>query len=267
MVWGVCRRLLGHVHDAEDAFQATFLVLVRKATAVVPRAMVGNWLYGVAYRTAMKARATSIKRRAKEKQVEFMPETPAAQQDLQRELIALLDQQLDRLPKKYRAAIILCDLQGKTHKEAAQQLGWPVGTFSTRLVRGRALLAKRLRHYRPAMSAGALAMVLSQAHHASAAVPTSVVYSTIKAATLIAAGKATAGVISANVAALTEGVLKMMFLSKLKMTTAVLLIVALTVVGVARLTAMGAGENQTAREVKTGVEKPVAKAQKEDAAK
>src|SRR5207302_2960368 len=102
MVWGVCRRLLANHHDAEDAFQATFLVLVRKAASVVPREMVANWLYGVAHQTALKARATTARRRAREKQVPDMPEPAAAPQKLWDDLQPLLDQELSRLPDKYR---------------------------------------------------------------------------------------------------------------------------------------------------------------------
>jgi RNA polymerase sigma factor (sigma-70 family) len=116
MVWGVCRRVLCNHHDAEDAFQATFLVLVRKAAAVVPREMVANWLYGVAHQTALKARATTAKRRARERQVTEMPEPAVTQQDLWGDVQPLLDQELSGLPDKYRVAIVLCDLQGKTRK-------------------------------------------------------------------------------------------------------------------------------------------------------
>jgi len=119
MVWGVCRRVLGSHHDAEDAFQATFLVLVRKAAGVVPREMVANWLYGVAHQTALKARATTAKRRTREKQGPAMPEPPVEQQNLWDDLQPLLDQELSRLPDKYRAVIVQCDLEGKTRKEAA----------------------------------------------------------------------------------------------------------------------------------------------------
>src|SRR5205823_6469758 len=128
MVWGVCRRLLHSHHDAEDAFQATFLVLLRKAASVVPREMVSNWLYGVAHQTARKARATAAKRRARERQVGQMPEPVVTEQGLWRELRPVLDQELARLPDKYRVALVLCDLEGKTRKEAARQLGCPEGT-------------------------------------------------------------------------------------------------------------------------------------------
>ena len=189
MVWGVCRRILRNHHDAEDAFQATFLVLVRKAASIVPREMVGNWLYGVAHQTALKARATTAKRRARERQVADMPEPVVTEQDLWRDLQPVLDQELSRLPDKYRVAIVLCDLEGKTRKEAAKQLGCPEGTLAARLTRGRVMLAKRLARHSLAVSGGSLAGLLSQ-QMASACVPTSVVSSTIKAVTLVAAGQA-----------------------------------------------------------------------------
>jgi RNA polymerase sigma factor (sigma-70 family) len=232
MVWGVCRRLLSNHHDAEDAFQATFLVLVRKAVTIRPREMVGNWLYGVAHQTALKARATAAKRQARERLVAALPEQEARQpdQDLWRELQPVLDQELSRLPAKYRAALVLCDLEGKSRKEAACQLGLPEGTVASRLARARTLLARRLARHGVAVLGGTLAAVLAQ--NAGAGVPNSVVSSTNKAAMLLAAGQvAAAGMMSANVAALTEGVLKAMILSKLKSTVAVLLVAVVAGVG------------------------------------
>src|SRR5438128_3423472 len=111
MVWGVCRRVLRSHQDTEDAFQASFLVLVRKAAGVVPREMVANWLYGVAHQTALKARATTAKRGTREKQVTIMPEPAVEQQGPWDNLQPLLDQELTRLPDKYRAVIVLCDLE------------------------------------------------------------------------------------------------------------------------------------------------------------
>jgi RNA polymerase sigma factor (sigma-70 family) len=224
MVWGVCRRLLPNYHDAEDAFQATFLVLVRKAASIARRELLANWLYGVAHQTALKARATAAKRKTRERQVTEMPEPAVREQELWNDLQALLDQELSRLPDKYRSVIVLCDLQGKTRKEAARQLGLPEGTVGSRLARSRAMLAKRLARHGLSVSGGVLAFVLSQ-NLASAGVPTSVVSSTIKAASLFAAEQtAAAGLISIKVAALTEGVLKTMLLTKLKIPTAALLI-------------------------------------------
>jgi RNA polymerase sigma factor (sigma-70 family) len=212
MVWGVCRRVLGNHHDAEDAFQAAFLVLIRKAASIVPREMVGNWLYGVAHTTALRAKVLAAKRRAKERQVAYLPEIEVVEQgpDFWCALQPLLDQELSRLPVKYRVPIVLCDLEGKSLKEAARQLGWPHGTVAGRLARARALLAKRLARHGLAVSGGALAAVLTQ-NVVSAGVPVSVVSSAIQAGALVAARQAVlAGVVSPQVAALTEGVVKAM---------------------------------------------------------
>ena len=215
MVWGVCRRLLNQ-HDAEDAFQATFLVLVRKATSVVPRERVANWLYGVARQTALQARRNTARRRAREKQVTDMPEPAVAEQDLWRDLQPLLDHELSRLPDAYREVIVLSDLEGKTRKEVARQLGLPEGTVGSRLARARAMLAKRLTRQGVTLAGGILGAVLAK-QVASAGMPNSVVDSTIKAASLLAAGKAVAtGAISLKVVALTEGVIKAMLVTKLK---------------------------------------------------
>jgi RNA polymerase sigma factor (sigma-70 family) len=236
MVLGVCRRLLRNYHDADDAFQATFLVLVRKAASVAPREMVGNWLYGVAYQTALKGRAVAAKRRARERQVTEMPEPPSGprrdvQQTTWQELQWVLDQELSRLPNKYRIPFVLCDLEGKSYKEAARQLGWPEGTLSVRLARARQMLAKRLTRQGISITGAALATVLSE-KAASASVPPSMISSTIKAAGLLAAGQvAAAGVVSGEVAALTKGVLKAMLLSKVKTAMAVILTMSLVGLG------------------------------------
>jgi RNA polymerase sigma factor (sigma-70 family) len=227
MVWGVCRRVLRNHHDAEDAFQATFLVLVRKAASIMPRGMVGNWLYGVAQQTALKARVTTAKRQAREKHVKEMPEPQAVTDpDLWHDLEPLLDQELSRLPDKFRVAIVLCDLEGKARKEVARELKIPEGTLSSRLTTARRILAKRLVRHGLAVSGGTLAAVLSE--KATACMPLAVASLTIKAATLFAAGQAALGVTSAKVAALTEGVIKAMLLTKLQMMTAVLLVLGLS---------------------------------------
>jgi RNA polymerase sigma factor (sigma-70 family) len=225
MGWGVCRRLLRDLHAAEDAFQATFLVLVRRAAAIVPREMVANWLYGVAHRTALKARATAAKRRTREKQVTTMPEPTREQQQLWDDLQPVLDRELSRLPAKYRAVLVVCDLEEKTRKEAAQRLGLPEGTVASRLARARVLLARRLVRCGLAVSGAALAVLLPQS---AEAVPPSVVSSTIKAATALATGQAAAGAVSVKVAALTEGALKALFLSQLKVALVLMLVVALS---------------------------------------
>ncbi len=223
MVLGVCRRVLHDPHDAEDAFQATFLVLVRKAGSIVPRRMVGNWLYGVAYRTALKVKGTIGRRRARERPLLELRSPPAVDETW-RELKQLLDQELLGLPDKYRVALILCDLEGKSRKEAARQLGWSEGTLSGRLARGRAMLAKRLTRRGLSLSATALAFELGS-NVSTASVPGPLAAQTIHAAMWTAAGPAAAGgVIAAPVAALTEGVIKAMLVTKLKVATAVLLV-------------------------------------------
>lgn len=244
IVWGVCRRVLRNYHDAEDAFQATFLVFVRKAASIASPELLANWLYGVAHQTALKAKATTAKRRARERQVTDMPEPTMTEPGLWHDLQPLLDQELSRLPEKYRVAIVLCDLEGKTRKEAARQLGVPDGTLAARVARGRVMLAKRLARHGLAVSGGSLAAMLAQNASAAAGVPTSVLSSTIKAASLFAAGQAAAtGLISAKVAGLTKGVLTNMMLIKLKLATVVLVVVA--VLGAAVVTSLGPVLGQT----------------------
>jgi predicted DNA-binding protein (UPF0251 family) len=217
--------------------------------------MVGNWLYGVAHQTALKARATRAKRQTRERQVADMPEPAVTEPGLWRDLQPVLDQELSRLPDKYRVAIVLCDLEGKTRKEAARQLGCPEGTVAGRLARARIMLAKRLTRRGVALSGGALAAVLSQ-QAASAGAPTSVVVSTIKAASLLAAGKAAAtGAISVKVAALTEGVMKAMLFTKLKTVLAVVLILGFVATGATVLTCRTAAGQEDKPAL---AEKPVA---------
>src|SRR5947207_15535004 len=116
MVLGVCRRVLRHAQDAEDAFQATFLVLVKKAAALRSRELVGNWLYGVAHRTALKARAMSVKRREKERRAGEQPRPPLPAEETSEELLGQLDAALSRLPDKYRVPVVLCELEGRSRK-------------------------------------------------------------------------------------------------------------------------------------------------------
>jgi RNA polymerase sigma factor (sigma-70 family) len=225
MVLGVCRRLLRNAQDAEDAFQATFLVLVRKAAALGHRELLGNWLYGVAYRTALDARAAAARRRARERQVSPMPEAEVNEgADVGRDLRGLLDRELNRLPDKYRVPVVLCDLQGRTRRDVADQLGVPVGTLSGRLTTAHRLLARRLGRYGLSLAGGALAAVLSEGA-APACVPAPLVAATVEAA---------AGAVSAPAAALAEGVVKALLLRKLKIVTAVVLAAA-PVVGAAVL--------------------------------
>lgn len=236
LVWGVCGRVLRDHHDAEDAFQATFLVLARKAASVMPREKLGNWLYGVAFQTAMKARATMAKRRLRERPACGMTEPEAVPEDRPEELLSRLDREVTRLPDKYRKPIVLCELQGKTHRQAAELLGWPVGTVSGRLSRARALLASRLSRPGTPLTVGALGVLL--AHDVAwAGVPPELVSSTARAACLSVAGKAAmAGVFPAEVAALTGAVLKAMLINKLMRIMALLLVTLALAAGGTSLT-------------------------------
>jgi RNA polymerase sigma factor (sigma-70 family) len=234
IVMGVCRRVLGNTHDAEDAFQATFLVLARKAASVVPRELVGHWLYGVAYRTALKARAVAARWRRVERQVKNMPEREAlAEQGIWSDLQPVLDHELNRLPEKYRIPIVLCEMEGKSKREVARALSLPEGTVSSRLARARRILRERLSRRGLALSSGTLGLLLSQSA-ASASVPAPLVVSTSKAAMTVAAG-GTATSVSAKVAALTEGVLRAMLLKKLAVQTVVLALVLVVATAGARL--------------------------------
>jgi RNA polymerase sigma factor (sigma-70 family) len=239
MVWGVCRRLLASHHDAEDAFQATFLVLARKAAAVMPRELVANWLYGVACNVAHKARALAVRRRTRERQVNAMPEPSVVESAVWRDLGPLLDHELSRLPDKYRVPVVLCDLEGKSYKEAARQVGCADGTLGARLSRARAILAQRLARHGVALSTGALALAMSQ-NAPSARVPAAVVSNTIKAAGSLAAGQAAAGAISARAAELSEGVIKTMLVKKLSYPLALLLAAAALLSGAGLLWYAGA---------------------------
>jgi RNA polymerase sigma factor (sigma-70 family) len=261
MVLGVCRRLLGNADDAEDAFQATFLVLVRKAASLTARPVLGDWLHGVARRTALNARRAGARRRAKE-QAMARPGTQG--EAIPDDWLPLLDEELGRLPEHYRLPIVLCDLEGKTRREAAERLGWPEGTVAGRLARGRALLARRLARHGGAASSSCLAAVLAPSA-ASACVSEALVYSTARAASLLALGPGAAtAVISARVAALTEGVVRAMFLTKLKSVTCALALTVLVGLGGVAL-APGSGPLPAAGAAapqKGGEAKPDAEAQK-----
>jgi RNA polymerase sigma factor (sigma-70 family) len=225
MVWRVCRRVLTNQHDAEDAFQATFLVLVRKAASVRPREMLANWLHGVAHTTAHRARVSAAQRGARERQVTSLPERSVTPAHSQADLRAVLDRELSRLPEKYRILILLCDLEDRSRKEVARQLAIPEGTVAGRLARARVLLARRLARQGCTLWGGLLAA------NALGDVPPAAVSSTINAGSLLAAGRAAAGAISVRVATLSGEVLKTMSLNRLKI-GAVLLAVTLACCGV-----------------------------------
>jgi RNA polymerase sigma factor (sigma-70 family) len=222
LVWGVCRRVLHNADDADDAFQATFLVLARKARLV--RASLAGWLCRVAYRVATNLKSSSAQRRFVEKQSAAMSKGSAtpdgASEAGWKELRPVLDEELDRLPEKYRLPIVLCYMQRKTNDEAAEELGWTRGTIASRLSRARDLLRARLTRRGVVLSGAVLAMLVSK-QAATAAVPANLLLTTAKATTVVVAGNvAAAGLVSANVAALADAGVKALGIAKLKIATA-----------------------------------------------
>ncbi len=218
MVMGLCRRVLRREQDVEDAFQATFLVLVRKARSISKRQALGSWLYKVAYRVALGAKIGSDRRAAREVP---LSDVPAVESDaVWRDLAPLLDEGVSRLPEKYRTPFILCYFQGKSLEETAALLGCPKGTIGTRLARARERLRKDFAARGLSVGAAALAVALSEkAARATAGAP--LVAATVRVAKLFGAGPA--GAVSARVVHLTEGALRSMFLLKIKTALAVTL--------------------------------------------
>jgi len=221
MVWGVCRRILGSEADAEDAFQATFLVLARKAGSVRSAGALAGWLHEVARATAQKARHAARRRRLAERAAAAVPVAPAADGDCGE--MRVIDEELARLPDRYRTPIVVCDLEGRTIADAAARLGWPAGTVATRLRRGRERLAARLARRGVTLPAGLTVT--------AAAVPEA-----LRAATLRVAGAGiggyAAGAVPAGVAVLARGASRTMFLLKLKAAAAVAAALACVVFGV-----------------------------------
>jgi len=203
MVWGVCRRLLGDGQDAEDAFQATFLVLVRKAAGLRQPEKVAGWLHGVARQTAVRLRALRARRGRHEKPVATLPE-PVPPPERRDDVGPILDEELARLPDTYRAVLLLCDVEGRPRGEVAAQLGWPEGTVAGRLARARALLAERL----------ARRGVPRPGDAPASPAPAALVAETVRAAAT--------GACSLFVTTLTEGVLRAMVLKQLTFGAAML---------------------------------------------
>jgi RNA polymerase sigma-70 factor (ECF subfamily) len=215
MVLGVCRRILRDAHEAEDAFQATFLVLARKAASVLRREKVASWLHGVAVRTAGQARARAARRRARERRVSRPIRVVAPDDGPSDELRDILDEELARLPARQRGPVVLCELEGLARPEAARRLGIPEGTLSSRLARAKARLRDRLARRGVALPTAALSAILIREARA-VTVPLSLLESTVEAAALVAAGPTAAAALSAPVASLCQGVIKTMLVAKIK---------------------------------------------------
>jgi RNA polymerase sigma factor (sigma-70 family) len=216
MVLGVCRRVLGNVHDAEDACQAAFLVLARKAASIRHGQALGSWLHTVARHTACRLKEEMDRKRARERPCIDTPQLAATDEPSWREVLALLDEELQALPKKYRAALVLCYLEDKTRDEAARDLGLSLDTVRGRLERGRERLRTRLLRRGLTFPAALLLAALADGS-LHAAMPVALVSHTVRAAGRLAAGSAASlPVVSATVAALTEGVMTSMRLHNLK---------------------------------------------------
>ncbi|HEY7426047.1 MAG TPA: sigma-70 family RNA polymerase sigma factor [Gemmataceae bacterium] len=224
LVLGVCRRMLRHEQDAEDAFQAAFLVLARKAGSIRNKESLAAWLYEVAYHIAARMRAETVRRNIHERQVAGMPRANADAEVTEREWVAVLDEELNRLPEKYRRPLVLCCLQAKTHAHAAQELGLPVGSISRLLGRARELLRERLSDRGFTVPAALLGTALT-AETLTAAVPHSLIVVTAQAARLVVLGAADAvRSASARPLGLADKALQTMSLTRLKMMTVVLIL-------------------------------------------
>ncbi|MDY3551203.1 sigma-70 family RNA polymerase sigma factor [Gemmata sp. JC717] len=240
MVLAVCRRVTGRAHDAEDAFQAAFLVLAKRAGHLSRPELLANWLYGVAFRTALDARAS--RRRAEDRVVPTATE-PACPEppDDNAELRRVIDEELARLPDKYRAAVVLCDLEGLPRAAAARALGVPEGTLSSRLAHARKLLAGRLTRRGVTVSVAAAGAVLTR-DAAATVVPHTLTHTTVQLAARFALARGTVPPgAPPEVSSLTEGALKAMLVTRLKQTFAAGLL-ACGLIGVGGALAQQLGE-------------------------
>jgi RNA polymerase sigma factor (sigma-70 family) len=231
MVLGICLRVLGHYQAAEDAFQATFLVLALRARAVRKRESLGPWLHGVAARISRRALISGRRIRN-----EPLPSgdlvDPATRELATSDLGAVLDEEVGRLPDRYRLPVVLCYLEGQTQEEAARTLGWTKGTVSGRLARAKDLLRHRLTKRGVAPTVGLLAASLTP-QSASAAVPASLLLPTVRAATAAALGGAEAGLVTGQVASLARRALKVMLLGRLVRAATLIVLVGMGAVAVA----------------------------------
>ncbi len=225
MVMSVCRRVAGHHQDAEDVYQATFLLLAHKAATIRNSAAVGSWLFGVAYRLSLRVKARAARRRQHEARAAGPEAREQADALSWGELRSIIDEELMRLPDKYRAPLLLCCFEGLTQEEAANQLGWSKRSVKDRLERGRHRLRARLTARGLTLSA-ALAGPMLVPGASSAAVPFALAQATLRAAGLIALGESITAAVSVNAAALAKGGLKAMLISKLVAVTAGVLVMA-----------------------------------------
>jgi RNA polymerase sigma factor (sigma-70 family) len=251
MVWGVCRGLLDDIHEAEDAFAASFLVLVRRAGAIARRERLASWLYGVAHRVAVRARANAARRRSRQREdVDMLPAKPA-DEPAARERSRLLHEELNRLPERYRIPLVLAYLEGRTQEEVAHELGWTPGTVRGRLERGRERLRGRLARRGLSLPAGVLAVMLAD-NSLAGPVPPALAASTLRAALALAGGTA----VSPSLVVLVEGVVQAMFLSKVKSAVALVLAVGIFAAGAGAVTYQTLAAQQPVQQPAQAIPKP-----------
>jgi len=238
MVWGICRRVLPTDEDAEDAFQAVFLVLVKKAVTIRKKEAVGSWLHGVAFRTAMKARRDLRHRRRLDSKAKPPAATPSPPSVAScQELHRILDEEVERLPAKLKAPFVLCCLEGMSRAEAAGELDWSAALVASRLARARQQLQRRLVRRGVTLSATLTLLALSQ-QTAAAAAPALLVQATISSLAAAGTGQ-TAAALSPAAVTLAQGVLRSVAVAKLKVVTAVVLTLSVAVGGAAIATNQG----------------------------
>jgi C-terminal peptidase prc len=243
LVWGTCRRLLASTHDAEDAFQATFFVLARRAKALDQSRPLVGWLHTVAYHIALKARNDAARRHGHERRAAIM--APAGPQDDTGwdDVRSVLDEELQQLPEKYRMALVLCYLQGKTNAQAAAELGWPAGSMSRRLTRARELLRAGLARRGVILPAGVAGVLAAKT--ASAAVPATLLAAATRAALAFGHNHAAAGAVSARAMAWAEAFLKGVIMTKVKGLAVLLVATGLVAGGAVALRAVGTQQQET----------------------
>jgi RNA polymerase sigma-70 factor (ECF subfamily) len=248
MVMGVCRRVLRNSGDADDAFQATFFVLARKAQSIRNPESLADWLFGVALRISRKARAADLRRRSHLERLMEMIRVNSSESPAVSDLECALDEQIARLPERHRRVIVLCHLHGLTKQEAAFQLGWPEGTISTRLTQAKEMLRERL----AARGFKAPSAAFSTTY--TALVPATLCTSTLKAAASLSAGNAAAGLASAKSVALSDGLIRAMSLARLKVVGAVAGVLCLAIAGV--ITAVAATRGKSGAPIVQGTPQP-----------
>jgi RNA polymerase sigma factor (sigma-70 family) len=265
MVLRVCRNVLRDAHLAEDAFQATFLILARKSASIQKYPSVASWLYKVAYHVALRARGTAAQQRQRESQAMPRPETDPLDDLTWRDLQTVVDEELERLPERFRAPLVLCCLEGCSREEAAQQLGWSLGRLKGRLERGRQVLRSRLlrRGVTPSLALGASLLMEGTSQ---AAIPAALREASVRAAVAFVTGSH-GGIVSAQAVALMQETTQALTRSKLKMVVTLLLTVGLFSAGAGTVAYRFRGEKDRPTELVTEQKNTLVRLQQASATK